>query len=265
MLTIDKIYDASKVLKEVALQTEIIQAQKINPESEVYLKTENLQVTGSFKVRGAYYKIHNLTAGNHAQGVALAAAKGNIDAVICIPSGAPISKVEATRRYGANVELVDGVYDDAYRRACEIQAETGRVFIHPFNDEDIIAGQGTIGLEIVNQMPDVDAVLVPIGGGGLISGVAFAIKSLFPKCKVYGAQAEGAPSMLGSLKSGAPVELPSVSTVADGIAVKKPGDITFQMVHDYVDEVVTVSEDEIATAILALIEHQKLIAEGAGR
>ncbi|MCI9456111.1 MAG: threonine ammonia-lyase [Oscillospiraceae bacterium] len=276
MLTIDKIYDASKVLKEVALQTEIIQAQKINPESEVYLKTENLQVTGSFKVRGAYYKIHNLTAeekargviacsaGNHAQGVALAAAKGNIDAVICIPSGAPISKVEATRRYGANVELVDGVYDDAYRRACEIQAETGRVFIHPFNDEDIIAGQGTIGLEIVNQMPDVDAVLVPIGGGGLISGVAFAIKSLFPKCKVYGAQAEGAPSMLGSLKSGAPVELPSVSTVADGIAVKKPGDITFQMVHDYVDEVVTVSEDEIATAILALIEHQKLIAEGAG-
>ena len=276
MLTIDKIYDASKVLKEVALQTEIIQAQKINPESEVYLKTENLQVTGSFKVRGAYYKIHNLTAeekargviacsaGNHAQGVALAAAKGNIDAVICIPSGAPISKVEATRRYGANVELVDGVYDDAYRRACEIQAETGRVFIHPFNDEDIIAGQGTIGLEIVNQMPDVDAVLVPIGGGGLISGVAFAIKSLVPKCKVYGAQAEGAPSMLGSLKSGAPVELPSVSTVADGIAVKKPGDITFQMVHDYVDEVVTVSEDEIATAILALIEHQKLIAEGAG-
>ena len=276
MLTIDKIYDASKVLKEVALQTEIIQAQKINPESEVYLKTENLQVTDSFKVRGAYYKIHNLTAeekargviacsaGNHAQGVALAAAKGNIDAVICIPSGAPISKVEATRRYGANVELVDGVYDDAYRRACEIQAETGRVFIHPFNDEDIIAGQGTIGLEIVNQMPDVDAVLVPIGGGGLISGVAFAIKSLFPKCKVYGAQAEGAPSMLGSLKSGAPVELPSVSTVADGIAVKKPGDITFQMVHDYVDEVVTVSEDEIATAILALIEHQKLIAEGAG-
>ena len=276
MLTIDKIYDASKVLKEVALQSEIIQAQKINPESEVYLKTENLQVTGSFKVRGAYYKIHNLTAeekargviacsaGNHAQGVALAAAKGNIDAVICIPSGAPISKVEATRRYGANVELVDGVYDDAYRRACEIQAETGRVFIHPFNDEDIIAGQGTIGLEIVNQMPDVDAVLVPIGGGGLISGVAFAIKSLFPKCKVYGAQAEGAPSMLGSLKSGAPVELPSVSTVADGIAVKKPVDITFQMVHDYVDEVVTVSEDEIATAILALIEHQKLIAEGAG-
>lgn len=276
MLTIDKIYDASKVLKAVAHQTEIIQAQKINPASEIYLKTENLQVTGSFKVRGAYYKMHNLTAeekkqgviacsaGNHAQGVALAAAKGNIDAVICIPSGAPISKVEATRRYGANVELVDGVYDDAYRRACEIQAQTGRVFIHPFNDEDVIAGQGTIGLEIVTQIPDVDAVLVPIGGGGLISGVAFAIKSLYPRCKVYGVQAEGAPSMVGSLKSGAPTELSSVSTVADGIAVKKPGDITFQMVRDYVDEVVTVTEDEIATAILALIEHQKLIAEGAG-
>jgi len=275
MLTIDKVYDAGKVLKEIALQTEIIPAN-INPDCDVYLKTENLQVTGSFKVRGAYYKIHNLTeeershgviacsAGNHAQGVALAAAKGNIDAVICIPSGAPISKVEATRKYGANVELVEGVYDDAYRRACEIQKETGRIFIHPFNDEDVIAGQGTIGLEIITQMPDVDAVLVPIGGGGLISGVAFAIKSLYPKCKVYGVQAEGAPSMVRSLKAGEPEELSGVSTVADGIAVKKPGDLTFQMVHNYVDDVVTVSEDEIATAILTLIEHQKLIAEGAG-
>ena len=275
MLTIDKVYDASKVLKEIALQTEIIPAN-INPGCDVYLKTENLQVTGSFKVRGAYYKIHNLTeeershgviacsAGNHAQGVALAAAKGNIDAVICIPSGAPISKVEATRRYGANVELVEGVYDDAYRRACEIQKESGRIFIHPFNDEDVIAGQGTIGLEIVTQMPDVDVVLVPIGGGGLISGVAFAIKSLYPKCKVYGVQAEGAPSMVCSLKAGEPAELSGVSTIADGIAVKRPGDLTFKMVHDYVDDVVTVSEDEIATAILTLIEHQKLIAEGAG-
>ncbi len=276
MLTIDKVYDASKVLKEVALQTEIIHAANINPDCDVYLKTENLQVTGSFKVRGAYYKIHNLTeeershgviacsAGNHAQGVALAAAKGNIDAVICIPSGAPLSKVEATRKYGANVELVEGVYDDAYRRACEIQEESGRIFIHPFNDEDVIAGQGTIGLEIVTQIPDVDVVLVPIGGGGLISGVSFAVKSLYPKCKVYGVQAEGAPSMVRSLKSGEPTELSGVSTVADGIAVKKPGDLTFQMVHDYVDDVVTVSEDEIATAILTLIERQKLIAEGAG-
>ena len=276
MLTIDKIYDASKVLKEVARTTDIIQAPNIRPDCELFLKTENLQVTGSFKVRGAYYKIHNLTeeekshgviacsAGNHAQGVALAAARGGIDATICIPSTAPISKIEATRRFGAHVELVDGVYDDAYRRACEIQAESGRTFIHPFNDEDVIAGQGPIGLEIINQMPDVDAVLVPIGGGGLISGVAFAIKSLCPKCKVYGVQAAGAPSMYNSIRDGQAEELPSVSTIADGIAVKKPGDITFSLVQQYVDEIVTVTEDEIATAILTLIEQQKLIAEGAG-
>lgn len=276
MLTIDRVYDASKVLKEVARETDIIFAPKINPESQIYLKTENLQVTGSFKVRGAYYKIHNLSdeekshgaiacsAGNHAQGVALAAAKNGIDALICIPAGAPISKIEATRSYGANVELVEGVYDDAYRRACEIQAESGRTFIHPFNDEDVIAGQGTIGLEIMNQMPDVDAVLVPIGGGGLISGIAFAIKSLYPKCKVYGVQAAGAPSMYNSIREGEVTELSSVSTIADGIAVKKPGDLTFELVQKYVDDIVTVTEDEIATAILALIEQQKLIAEGAG-
>jgi len=275
-MTIDKIYDASRVLKEVARETDVIYAPKINPEAQVYLKTENLQVTGSFKVRGAYYRIHNLSeedkakgaiacsAGNHAQGVALAAQKNGIDAVICIPAGAPLSKIEATRSYGATVELVEGVYDDAYRRACEIQAESGRTFIHPFNDEDVIAGQGTIGLEIINQLPDVDVVLCPIGGGGLISGVAFAIKSLRPNCKVYGVQAAGAPSMKESLEKGAATELPSVSTIADGIAVKKPGDVTFDMVSKYVDGVVTVTEDEIAIAILSLIEQQKLVAEGAG-
>lgn len=275
-MTIDKIYDASRVLKEVARETDVIYAPKINPLAKVYLKTENLQVTGSFKVRGAYYRIHNLSpedkakgaiacsAGNHAQGVALAAQKNGIDAVICIPAGAPLSKIEATRSYGATVELVEGVYDDAYRRAVEIQEESGRTFIHPFNDEDVIAGQGTIGLEIINQLPDVDVVLCPIGGGGLISGVAFAIKSLRPNCKVYGVQAAGAPSMKESLEKGEAIELPSVSTIADGIAVKKPGNVTFDMVSKYVDGVITVTEDEIATAILALIEQQKMVAEGAG-
>ncbi len=275
-MTIDKIYDASRVLKAVARETDIIAAPKLNPLAKVFLKTENLQVTGSFKVRGAYYRIHNLSAedkakgaiacsaGNHAQGVALAAQKNGIDAVICIPAGAPLSKIEATRSYGATVELVEGVYDDAYRRAVELQAETGRTFIHPFNDEDVIAGQGTIGLEIINQLPDVDVVLCPIGGGGLISGVAYAIKNLRPNCKVYGVQAAGAPSMQQSLEKGEAIELPSVSTIADGIAVKKPGDLTFDMVSKYVDGVITVTEDEIATAILALIEQQKMVAEGAG-
>ncbi|MFR8001923.1 MAG: threonine ammonia-lyase [Hydrogeniiclostridium sp.] len=276
MLTLDKVYHAAFVLRDVIRETDLIPAPKINPEAEIYLKTENLQVTGSFKVRGAYYKISTLSpeekekgviacsAGNHAQGVALAAQKSNIPATICIPDGAPISKVENTKSYGARVELVKGVYDDAYKRACQLQKETGLTFIHPFNDPDVIAGQGTIGLELLNQLPEVDAVIVPVGGGGLVSGVAFAIKSLNPKCKVYGVQAAGAPSMRHSLEDGKVEELERVSTFADGIAVKCPGDLTYELVSKYVDEVVTVSDDEIATAVLTLIEQQKLIAEGAG-
>ncbi|MFR8531192.1 MAG: threonine ammonia-lyase, partial [Anaeromassilibacillus sp.] len=238
--------------------------------------TENLQVTGSFKVRGAYYKISQLSdeekahgviacsAGNHAQGVALAAAHSGIPSLICIPDGAPISKVEATKSYGAQVELVKGVYDDAYNRAVELQKERNLTFIHPFNDPDVIAGQGTIGLELLKQLPDMDAVIVPVGGGGLISGVAFAIKSLNPKCKVYGVQAAGAASMKASLEQNGPHSLTGVSTFADGIAVKCPGDLTYELCSKYVDDVVTVSDDETATAILALIEQQKLITEGAG-
>ncbi len=276
MLTLDKIYHAAFVLREVIRETDLIPAPKINPEAQVYLKTENLQVTGSFKVRGAYYKMSLLSpeekekgviacsAGNHAQGVALAAQKSHIPATICIPDGAPISKVENTKSYGAKVELVKGVYDDAYARACQLQKETGLTFIHPFNDPDVIAGQGTIGLELLDQLPDVEAVIVPVGGGGLISGVAYAIKSLNPTCKVYGVQAAGAPSMQRSIKEGKPTELSGVSTFADGIAVKCPGDLTYEMVSQYVDEVVTVTDDEVATAVLALIEQQKLIAEGAG-
>ncbi len=276
MLTLDKIYQASFVLKHVLHTTELIQAPKLCPGCDLYLKPENLQVTGSFKVRGAYFKMSQLTpeekaagviacsAGNHAQGVALAARENGIKAQICIPDGAPISKVEATKSYGAEVVLVKGVYDDAYAKAIELQKEQGSTFLHPYDDEDVIAGQGTIGLEILTQMDDLDAVIVPIGGGGLISGVAFAVKSLNPKVKVYGVQAAGAPSMYRSIQQHEQLTLDSVATFADGIAVKHPGDLTYQICSKYVDEIVTVTDDEIATAILALIEKHKMIAEGAG-
>ena len=276
MVTLDKVYHAAFVLKEAARKTDLIAAPDLCPGTNVYLKTENLQVTGSFKLRGAYYKISQLSeedkargiiacsAGNHAQGVALAATKNGIPSTICMPDGAPISKVENTKKLGAKVCLVKGAYDDAYEYALKLQQETGATFIHPFDDDEVIAGQGTIGLEILDQLEDVDAVIVPVGGGGLISGVAFAIKSLKPTCKVYGVQAAGAPSMANSLHEHHQITLDTVSTFADGIAVKHPGDTTYQMVEKYVDDVVTVSEDEIAAAILALIEKQKLIAEGAG-
>ena len=276
MLTLDKIYQAAYVLKQVARKTDLIYAQKLSGDNEIYLKTENLQVTGSFKLRGAYYKISQLTeeqraagiiacsAGNHAQGVALASSRMGIKSVICMPDGAPISKVEATRALGAEVCLVPGAYDDAYAHACELEKETHATFIHPFDDEEVIAGQGTIGLEILEQLEGVDAVVVPIGGGGLISGVAYAIKQLRPEIKVYGVQAENAAGMLKSHLEGKPITLDKVATFADGIAVRHPGDLTFSLIEQYVDEIVTVTEDEIATAILALIEKQKLIAEGAG-
>lgn len=276
MLTLDKIYKASHVLRSVIRKTDLIHAPLVNPDSEIYLKTENLQITGSFKVRGAYYMMSQLTeeekargviacsAGNHAQGVALAAAKNHIKSLICLPDGAPISKVEATKSYGAEVCMVNGVYDDAYKKALELKEEKNYTFVHPFDNEDVIAGQGTIGLEILEQMPDVEAVIVPIGGGGLISGVAFAIKNLNPNIKVYGVQASGAPSMRNSIRDGKIECLDHVSTIADGIAVKEPGEHTFQYVSQYVDEIVTVTDDEISVAILALIERQKLIAEGAG-
>lgn len=276
MLEISEIFNAAAVLKNVARKTSIIPAPRINPESEIFLKTENLQLTGSFKLRGAYYKISQLTeeekargviacsAGNHAQGVALGATHNGIKSLICLPAGAPISKIEATKSYGAEVCLVPGVYDDAYAKALQLRDEHGYTFVHPFDDPKVIAGQGTIGLEILEQMPDVEAVIVPIGGGGLISGVAFAIKTLRPEIKVYGVQSSGAPSMVASLQEGGIQRLNNVSTIADGIAVKEPGVNTFEMCNLYVDEVVTVSDEEIAAAILALIEQQKLVAEGAG-
>lgn len=275
-MTLDKIYQAAFTLNGTARETDLIRAPHIGSDSEVFLKTENLQVTGSFKLRGAYNKISRLSdeekkrgviacsAGNHAQGVALAAARNGIHALICIPDGAPISKVEATRSYGAEVRLVPGVYDDAFREACRLQKESGAVFIHPFDDEDVIAGQGTIGLEILRQLPDADAVFVPVGGGGLLAGVAYAVKSLRPECKVYGVQAAGAPGMARAVADGKISTLKSVNTFADGIAVKRPGDLTYALCSKYADEILTVTDDEIATAILALIEQHKMIAEGAG-
>lgn len=276
MLTIDNVYRANYALKNVIRKTDIIRAPKLAEGTDLYLKTENLQITGSFKVRGAYYKMSNLSeaekskgvvacsAGNHAQGVALAAQKNGIKAVICLPDGAPISKIEATKSYGAEVCLVEGVYDDAYNKALELRDNEGYTFIHPFNDEDVIAGQGTIALELIEQLPDMDAVIVPIGGGGLISGIAYTLKTLKPNVKVYGVQAFGAPSMYKSIKDGQIETLPSVSTIADGIAVKKPGDLTYEICKKYVDEIVTVTDDEISAAILALMEKHKLVTEGAG-
>lgn len=276
MLTLDKIYHASFVLKDVVRKTSLVKANRIGTSCELYLKPENLQNTGSFKLRGSGYKIAMLSneeksrgviacsAGNHAQGVALAASKYGIKSLICLPDSAPISKVEATKSYGAEICLVNGCYDDAYNTAIKLRDEKGYTFVHPFDDENVIAGQGTIGLEVLDEMSDIDAIIVPIGGGGLIAGIAFAVKSLNPDIKVYGVQAEGAPSMYNAIKNGKIEALSSVSTIADGIAVKRPGDNTFELISKYVDDIAIVSEDEISTAILSLMENQKMIAEGAG-
>ena len=276
ILTLDRIYQAAHSLNGVIRETEIVPANNLVDGTNLFLKTENLQVTGSFKIRGSYFKISTLndsdkskgviacSAGNHAQGVALAAARNGISSTIFLPSTAPISKVEATRSYGANIQLIDGVYDDAYQSALEYQKGTNGVFIHPFDDEDVIAGQGTIALEILREMPDIEAIIVPIGGGGLISGIGYAIKSLKPECKVYGVQAAGAASMCNSINDHNRCSLCQVATFADGIAVKMPGELTYEMCNQYVDDIITVSDDETATAILALMEQQKLVAEGAG-
>ena len=275
-VTLDNVYRARFALKDVAIQTDVLRAPKLVPGADIWLKTENLQITGSFKVRGAYYKMSRLSdeekkrgviacsAGNHAQGVALAAQKNGIKAVICLPDSAPISKVEATKSYGAEICLVEGVYDDAYQRALSLRDSEGYTFIHPFNDPDVIAGQGTVALELAEQIPDMDAVIVPVGGGGLISGVAFTLKSLNPNIKVYGVQASGAPSMQKSIHDRQIEKLDSVFTIADGIAVKEPGTLTYELCQKYVDEIVTVSDDEISAAILALMEQHKLVTEGAG-
>lgn len=276
MLSLDKVFNAQTVLKNIIRETKLVRAYGIAPDCELFLKPENLQITGSFKVRGSAYKIAMLSdeekkrgviacsAGNHAQGVALAATKNGIKSLVCLPDTAPISKVEATKGFGADVCLVEGCYDDAYKKALELRDSEGYTFVHPFDDENVIAGQGTIALEILNDLDDIDAIVVPIGGGGLISGIAYTVKQIRPGIKVYGVQAAGAPGMFNSIRDGEIECLPSVSTIADGIAVKQPGENTFALVREYVDDIALVTDDEISSAILSLIEKQKMIAEGAG-
>lgn len=277
-LALEDIKKAQATLADVVYKTGLVYNTTLSEMSgnDVYLKMENLQRTGSFKLRGAYNRIAHLSdaekkygviassAGNHAQGVALAATAYGIPSTIVMPAHAPLSKVTATRQYGAQVVLHGDVYDEAYEEAKRRQAASGAVFIHPFNDPAVIAGQGTIGLEIMADLPDTDVVVVPIGGGGLIAGVAVAVKSLKPRTKVIGVQARNMPSMAQSLAQGRPITINGAPTIADGIAVKTPGDITFDLVSRYVDDVVTVDEDEIAGAILFLLERAKAVAEGAG-
>lgn len=276
-ISLEDIQKARKVLSKVVRKTDIINCP-INDfcNNDVHLKLENLQRTGSFKVRGAYNKIYNLTpeqrekgviassAGNHAQGVALAASVFGIKATIVMPETASLAKITATKSYGAEVVLNGYVYDDAYAKAVEIQKKTGAVFIHPFADPDVIAGQGTIALEVLEDIPDTDVIIAPIGGGGLIAGIALAAKAINPNIKIIGVEAANAASMKLSVQQGEPVTLKTAATIADGIAVKTPGGLNHKIVSEYVDEFITVEEDEIANAILVLLEKFKLVTEGAG-
>lgn len=273
-MELQMIKEAQQILDGVTAKTPLVKADKLA--ENVWIKAENLQSTGAFKLRGAYYKLSKLTqeerargviaasAGNHAQGVAYACREMGIKGTIVMPKTAPLSKIEATRSYGVNVELQGDTFNDAYKFAQDLQKSSGAVFIEPFNDEYVMAGQGTIGLEILEKMEDVDVVMVPVGGGGLISGIAYAIKAVKPNCKVIGVQSANVPSMKLSLEKGEIIELDSAATIADGIAVKTPGTLTFEMCNKYVDEVVTVTEEEIAAAILLLLEKMKMVAEGAG-
>lgn len=277
-VNINHIQAALKSLKDVIYHTDLIKNSTLSElsGSEVLLKLENLQKTGSFKIRGAFNKIASLTekekkagviassAGNHAQGVALAASTYGLKSTIVMPSSAPLSKIKATKNYGAKVVLHGDLFDDAYTKAIEIQKQTGATFIHAFNDPYVIAGQGTIGLEIVNDLPDVDAIIVPIGGGGICTGIAVAAKSLNPKIKIIGVEPANAASMRESVSSGNIITLTKAATIADGVAVKTPGDLTFDLAQKYIDEYVVVEEEEIANAILTLMEKCKVIAEGAG-
>lgn len=276
--TIADIFHAAKQLDGVAVKTKLIESPYFSSlcGGTVYLKPENLQNTGSFKLRGAYNKISQLSAaerakgvitasaGNHAQGVAFSAQKLGVKAVICMPATTPILKVEATRAYGAEVVLYGDTFDDAYARSLELQKEKGYVYIHPFNDIQVLLGQGTVAKEIIDDCPDIDTILVPIGGGGLASGIAMATKLVNPKVKVIGVEPAGAACMEAAFKAGKVVTLPAVDTVADGCAVKTAGDLTYAFCRKYLDEIITVSELEIMSALLSLIEKHKLIAEGAG-
>lgn len=277
-VTFQMIVEAARNLKGVVKETDFCYSETLSDltKGDVYLKLENLQQSGSFKIRGAYNKIIHLSdeekkcgvvassAGNHAQGVAISASKLGIKSTIVMPKSAPFAKIYATRKYGGEVVLHGEVYDEAYEKAIEIQEATGATFVHPFNDPYVIAGQGTIGLEIMQEQPDLDVVLVPIGGGGIASGIALAVKMINPNIKVIGVQTKNAPSMYESLKCGHVEATPVNKTIADGIAVGEPGDLTFSIIKDYVDEIITVSETEISQAFLLLLENCNLVCEGAG-
>lgn len=269
---------AADRISGVIKETGLIYSPVFSRESgnRVYIKPENLQVTGAFKIRGAYNKINKLSneekdrgliassAGNHAQGVALAAAEQGVRARIVMPRSTPLIKVEATKAFGAEVILYGDCYDEAYNEALQLKEENGHVFIHPFNDHDIIEGQGTIGLEILDELPDADGIIVPIGGGGLISGIAMAAKQINPDIKIIGVEPEGAMAMKLSVDKGELVCLDGVCTIADGVAVKNPGDITFSIIREFVDEIITVSDFDIMESCLVLLEKHKLIGENAG-
>lgn len=269
---------AREHLQKVLLPTHLIYSPIFSEESgnQIYIKPENLQKTGAFKIRGAYNKINKLTeeekkrgviassAGNHAQGVAYAARELGIKAVIVMPKTTPLIKVQSTKKYGAEVVLYGDVYDDAYQKAKELEAQEGYVFVHPFDDIDVLEGQGTIALEILEEMPDAEVIVVPIGGGGLISGIAAAAKMIKPEIKIIGVEPSGAASATEALKKNKVVTLPEANTIADGTAVKRIGDLTFNCIKQYVDEVVTVDDYELTEAFLLLAEKHKIIAENSG-
>ncbi len=278
MIDVDRIRAAAQRIRGVAHVTPLLEANHLSVATgaQVWLKAENLQRTGSFKVRGATNRVQLLTpeerargvvaasAGNHAQGLALAASSLDVPATICMPIDASLTKVEATRGYGARIELTGVAFDEALQRARELCAEQGSVFVSPFDDEDVIAGQGTVGLEIVEQLPEPDLVVVPCGGGGLLSGVAVAVRALHPSARIVGVQAASCAPFADSVREGSIVAATSAATIADGIAVKRPGEVTFPLVRDLVDELVTVDDEQIAAAMTQLVERQKLVAEGAG-
>ncbi len=278
MAKLEDFIKAKEKLSKVLLETHLIYSPIFSKESgnKVFIKPENLQKTGSFKIRGAYNKISNLTdaekkrgviassAGNHAQGVAYGAKESGIKAVIVMPKSTPLIKVESTKQYGAEVILHGDVYDDAFKKAKELEEKEGYVFVHPFNDEDVLDGQGTIALEILEELPETDIILVPIGGGGLISGIACAAKILKPEIKIIGVEPEGAASAYEAIKENKIVELKEANTIADGTAVKKIGDLNFEYIKKYVDEIITVSDYELMEAFLLLVEKHKIIAENSG-
>ncbi len=275
---LSEIQKAQANLKGVSIKTALIYSDVFSNESEnsVYIKPENLQITGAFKIRGAYNKLCTLTlserkrgviassAGNHAQGVAYSAEKLGIAATIVMPKTTPLIKVEATKNYGATVILFGDCYDEAYTEAKRLEAENNYVFVHPFDDLDVMYGQGTIACEILEEIEDIDCILVPVGGGGLIGGIALAAKALKPSIKIIGVEPEGAKAMKESMDNKKIVNLETVRTIADGVAVKKPGNLTFEIIRNYVDEIVTVSDFDIMESFLLLLEKHKLIAEASG-